>query len=103
MFVPLWLIALVALVLLLLAWLAFRRGSGDMIERQRRDARSRSMQPSPHRVAPPTPDEAALFALPQIREALERGNKIEAIRLVREHSHLGLKESKELVERYQAR
>lgn len=105
MFVPLWLIALAAAGLLLLAWLAFRRSGGDMIERQRRDAQSWSAPPSPpsHRaVAPPTPDEQALFALPEIRAALERGNKIEAIKLVREQTRLGLKEAKELVERWQA-
>ena len=32
--------------------------------------------------------------------SLESGNKIEAIKIVRENSGLGLKESKELVEKY---
>jgi hypothetical protein len=33
-----------------------------------------------------------------VREALQRGNKIEAIRLLREHSGLGLKEAKQAVD-----
>lgn len=43
---------------------------------------------------PPLPAEAAT--------ALARGQKLEAIKIVREHTGLGLKESKELVEAHEA-
>jgi ribosomal protein L7/L12 len=36
-----------------------------------------------------------------VAEALQRGNKIEAIRLMREHTGLGLKEAKDAVDRLQ--
>lgn len=38
---------------------------------------------------------------PAAADALRRGNKIEAIRLVRQHNGLGLKEAKDLVERHE--
>ena len=44
-----------------------------------------------------------MLAVPEIRLALAGGNKIEAIKLVRERTGLGLKEAKELIERLQAR
>ena len=98
MFVPVWLLALAGLAIVALAWLALRRpggpstglGQAEMIERQRRSA------PSPT----PTIDETTLLAAPEIRTAIAAGHKIEAIKLVREQSGLGLKEAKELVERY---
>jgi ribosomal protein L7/L12 len=98
MFVPLWLIGLAAALLLLLAVLAFRRpggpsagsGQAEMIEQQRRASRPPS----------PTIDEQALLAGPEIRAAIAAGHKLEAIKLVRENSGLGLKEAKELVERH---
>ena len=90
MFVPAWLLAVAGLAIVALAWLALRRPGGDMIERQRRAA------PPPD----PTIDESALLAAPEIRAAIAAGRKIEAIKLVREQSGLGLKEAKELVERY---
>jgi ribosomal protein L7/L12 len=88
MFVPVWLLALAALVFLAVLRLAFARRGGDMIERQRQDA-------------PPIPaaDEAALLARPEVAAPLAAGRKIEAIREVRRLSGLGLKEAKELVER----
>lgn len=43
---------------------------------------------------PPLPEEAA--------HALARGQKIEAIKIVREHTGLGLKESKDLVDAHEA-
>ena len=89
-------VAAIGLILLLL-FLLMRRGSGDMIERQRREA---SVRARPRIPAPATrADEAALLAEPEIREALDGGHKIEAIKLVRERTGLGLKEAKELVER----
>lgn len=38
---------------------------------------------------------------PEAAQAMARGNKIEAIKLVREHTGLGLKEAKELVEAHE--
>jgi ribosomal protein L7/L12 len=38
---------------------------------------------------------------PAAADALRRGHKIEAIRIVREHNGLGLKEAKDLVERHE--
>ncbi|MEL1250662.1 hypothetical protein [Aurantiacibacter gilvus] len=93
MFVPLWLLVGMVAVIVLLAGALIRKGSADdMISRQRRDA-------------PParTVDEAALLALPEVAEALERGNRIEAIRHIRLASGLGLKASKDLVERHTRR
>jgi len=95
MFVPLPLIALAVLALVVLALLARRRGGGDMIEQQRR-------------MAPPPParrmtGESAekILAQPDIAAAIAAGHKIEAIKLVRERTGLGLKEAKDLVERGQ--
>ena len=103
MFVPLWLLALGGIALAILAVVVVFRGrsGGDMIERQRRDA----PHPVPHlRPAPGLqPGEEAVLALPEVRRALAGGQKIEAIKLVREHTGLGLREAKELVERLQSR
>ena len=38
---------------------------------------------------------------PQAAQAMAHGNKIEAIKLVREHTGLGLKEAKDLVEAHE--
>jgi|GEM_PF-1595687 len=107
MFVPLWIIGLAALAFVLLAMRAFgRRSGGDMIEQQRK-ATPRAPSPVPPPLAgdadlaphnPPSA-EAALMAIPEVRSALERGRKIEAIRHVREATGMGLKEAKQLVER----
>ena len=93
MFVPMWLLGLTALAFAVLARLAFARrgatGPAEMIEQQRR--------------ATPTlaaGEEAALLARPEIAQPLAAGRKIEAIREVRRISGLGLKEAKELVERW---
>ena len=86
MYVPLWLIGVVAVAFLVLLRLVFR-GGGEMIERQRR--------PAPM----PTAGQAALLARPDVAAALAAGHRIEAIKLVRAASGLGLKEAKELVER----
>jgi ribosomal protein L7/L12 len=97
MFVPIWLLVLAGVAIAVLALAAVSRGrsSGEMIEHQQRNARRMSPQAGPG-------DEAVL-AVPEVRLALASGQKIEAIRLVREHTGLGLKESKELVERLQGR
>ena len=87
MFVPLW--ALVPAVLLL-PWLlsrAFSGGRSDMVERQQRAA------------APVSPELLGkCLADPEIRAAIEGGRKVDAIRLVRQCTGLGLKEAKDLVE-----
>jgi hypothetical protein len=103
MFVPLWLLALAGVAFVLLAWLAFRPrgGGGEMIQGQQRDARHLASH-APHHRAALHRDQAAILAAPEIRAALARGQKLEAIRLVRERSGLGLKEAKELVERHRA-
>jgi len=98
MFIPVWLLAVAAVAFVLLAWLALARRGGDMIEHQRRELGA-VPQPAPR---PPAmaPQDETLLAIPEIRTALAQGNKIEAIKLVRQHSGLGLKEAKDLVERY---
>lgn len=97
MYVSMPIIVAVVGIILLLLFLLMRRKSGDMIERQRREAAVRARPRIP---APATPEgEAALLAEPEVREALDAGHKIEAIKLVRERTGLGLKEAKELVER----
>ena len=89
--VPLWLLSLIVLAFLVLLRLALRgRYGGDMIERQRRAA--------PPALAPG--EEAAVRARPDVAAALASGSKIEAVKAVREASGLGLKEAKELVERW---
>ena len=91
MFVPLWLILVTLLALAVLAVLAFRgRGGDEMLERQQRA--------SP-RVRSASSDQLGVLADPEVRAALAAGNKIMAIKLVRERTGLGLKEAKDLVER----
>ena len=105
MFVPLWLLGLAGLAFVLLAWLAFRRLGGEMIQGQQRDARriaAAAPARPPHTATHPAialPDDAVVLADPAVRAALAGGNKIEAIKLVRERTGLGLKEAKDLVER----
>jgi ribosomal protein L7/L12 len=100
MFVPLWLIGVTLALVVGLAALAVGRsrsgGSGptEMIEGQRRN--------SPHQMRTPTPvstDQRSVLASAEVRLALERGDKIAAIKLVRARTGLGLKEAKDLVER----
>ena len=96
-------VAIGAIVLVLALVLRFRRGGEDMIARQKRktiSALERS-QPRQREVAPDTTrsDVEALLAVPDIRDALQKGRKVEAIKLVRERAGIGLKEAKELVER----
>jgi len=94
MFVPLWLIGLTVALVLVLGTLAFRRGGSEMLDRQRRA--SPHLAPTP---APVSTDQRTVLASPEIRAALARGDKIGAIKLVRDRTGLGLKEAKELVER----
>lgn len=105
MFVPVWLLALAALAFALLAWLALRprgerSGAGrDMLESQRRATGRAALSTG----RPAATDGEARVLAPEIRAALGEGRKIEAIKLVRERTGLGLKEAKELVERHERR
>jgi|SRR5688500_17561008 len=105
MFVPLWQLAVFGVVVAVLAILVIgalrRRSGGEMIDRQQREARRIATKSSP--AVALHPDDEAVLVIPEIRLALAGGQKIEAIKLVREHTGLGLREAKELVERLQAR
>src|SRR5687768_11310342 len=110
MFIPLWLLALAGFAFVLLAAMALRPRQGgetirgEMIQGQQRDARRLAAPKSSSAAPPPAallPEETSILADPEISAALVGGNKIEAIRLVRERTGLGLKESKDLVERLQ--
>ncbi len=91
----------------ILAVIVLRRTGDDMIEQQRRDASSFANHThTPGRLTPPqanpaiTPASGAidLSDHPKIRAAFARGSKIEAIKLVRKHTGLGLREAKDIVE-----
>lgn len=100
MYVPVWLLVTVALLIAVLALLAFRRrGSGEMIADQRRAMLTPQVRPPRGALV----DEFALMARPEVRAALQQGNKIEAIKQVRAASGLALREAKELVERHAPR
>ncbi|WP_369027285.1 ribosomal protein L7/L12 [Qipengyuania sp. RANM35] len=87
MYIPLPFLFLGGVLLLVFVLAARRRGGGDMIERQRRST-------------PVSPAEAhKALADPDVAAALAAGRKIEAIKLVRKRTGLGLKEAKDLVER----
>ena len=106
--------AIAGSVIAIALFLLMRRGrSDDMIERQKRETSGLfDKAPRPdhsghnsgrisNQRAPDNlrSDEAALLAVPEIRSAMERRRKIEAIKLVRERAGIGLKDAKELVER----
>jgi ribosomal protein L7/L12 len=63
--------------------------------------RAPGAKPAAQRFQKPHPPAAPGGFPPAAADALRRGNKIEAIRLVREHNGLGLKEAKDLVERHE--
>lgn len=87
MFVPLWILIPAALLLLVLLVRALRGGDREMIARQR------------ERTFEPGTDHLTVLAQPDVQAAIAGGKKIEAIRMVRERTGLGLKEAKQLVER----
>jgi ribosomal protein L7/L12 len=98
---------LLALVLVTLFAKRLRGGErvrGDMIEQQRRQ--SGAPAPAiPRRLDGIDRNAAAAQALdpntvPEIREAIAAGRKVEAIRMVRDRFGLDLKQAKELVERH---
>lgn len=101
--------AVIASAIILTVWLLRRHSGEDMIARQKRktiasmDRRPVSGTPrNMSRSAAPDnlrTDVEAVLAVPEIRRALEKGRKIEAIKLVRERAGLGLKEAKDLVDR----
>jgi ribosomal protein L7/L12 len=92
MFVPLWIFGLALTLLALFAALAAvtsrRRGGVEMVERQRRASPAASF------------DQLAVLASPAVRAALDGGRKIEAIKLIRERTGLGLRDAKDLAERH---
>ena len=98
MFIPFWLIGLVLALLFVFATLAYRRGGGDMIELQQRASPRAGPRPA-LAPGPVSTDAFAVIASPEVRAALDAGNKILAIKLVREGTGLGLREAKDLVER----
>ncbi|NRF69872.1 ribosomal protein L7/L12 [Aquincola sp. S2] len=65
----------------------------------RRINAAKGVAPRPAGGAKPAPTSGAFP--PAAIDALRRGNKIEAIRIVREHRGLGLKEAKDLVEAHE--
>jgi ribosomal protein L7/L12 len=91
MFVPLWILVPAAMLLLFLLARAMRGGQRDMIEVQRASAFE------------PGSVHLAVLAQNDVQQAIAAGNKIAAIKLVRERTGLGLKESKQLVERQSPR
>ena len=91
MYVPLWLLVPMVILLAFLLARAFAGGNRDMIERQR----AATFEPGS--------DHLTVLAQNDVQDAIARGRKIEAIKLVRERTGLGLKESKQLVERQSPR
>lgn len=71
---------------------AVREATGLGLDEARRILESGTLDPGRQDIAPGQPLPA------DVRAALETGNKIEAIRLLRESTGLGLKEAKERVE-----
>lgn len=66
--------------------------------KEAKDAIDAHLQGTPAGTAEPEPLAMATGLPAPVQQALQRGNKIEAIRLLREHTGLGLKEAKERVE-----
>lgn len=105
--IPAWAILAVVGAFVILALLRRLTGSGgeDMIERQRRQTKGLLKNaPPPRMEGEVTPhnrpsDTAAIMGVPEIRAAIARGRKVEAIKLVRERTGLGLREAKDLVDR----
>jgi len=98
MFVPMPVLILVAAIVCLLAWLAFglRGRDRDLLGPPRtRIIQLRIVQP---RVMPPQPTILPPDLAAEARALLAAGQKIAAIKLVRDRTGLGLKQAKDAVE-----
>ena len=91
MFVPLWLLIPGCVLLLVLLVRTIAGGNREMIASQR----ASTFQPGS--------DHLTVLAQREVQQAIASNNKIEAIKLVRERTGLGLKEAKQLVERHSPR
>jgi ribosomal protein L7/L12 len=76
------------------------RAAGNIDLKQAKEAIEQHLDRS--KVAKATVGEAlgSLFAIPAVADALRKGNKIDAIRILREKTGLGLKEAKDAVDRF---
>ena len=102
MFVPVPILVAIVMLIAFLLFLLRRRSGSDMIDQQRREAEriarsGGSSSPGTSKLT--RHDVQHLLEEPEIAAALAAGKKIKAIKLVRARTGLGLKESKELVER----
>ena len=102
MYIPIPLLAALGIAFLVLVLIVFRRRSGerDLIAPPSRGPTA-SSAPPPRALPPAAAPAGDLTAeLPgEVRELIAAGRKIEAIKLVRETTGLGLAEAKQLVER----
>jgi hypothetical protein len=104
MYLPVPALVAIAIAFLVLLLLALRRRSADrdLIAPPRTGSPPPAPRAEPRRAwpagAPPIGDLAAEIDA-EVRAALAAGNKIEAIKLVRAATGLGLAEAKEMVER----
>jgi hypothetical protein len=103
MYMPVPVLAAIGIAFLVLAWLAFRRrGERDLIAPPRPGSPMPPPRAEPPRAWPagaaPIGDLAAELD-GEVRALLAAGNKIEAIKLVRAATGMGLREAKEMVER----
>lgn len=89
MYVPLWILIPAALLLLVLLARAFTGGGGrrEMVDGQR----ASGFEPGSQHLT--------VLAQPDVQKAIAERRMVEAIKLVRERTGLGLKESKQLIER----
>lgn len=95
---PWWIIfPLIVVAMAIIARMLRVRGNrpDDMINRQMRDSTRPPASIADHGVL-----DGNLLDEPEILREIQRGHKIEAIKLVRERFGLGLKEAKDLVERH---
>jgi hypothetical protein len=103
MYLPVPVLAAIGVAFLVLAWLALRRRGGerDLIAPPRPGTLMPAPMPPPRAWpagAAPIGDLAAELD-GAVRAQLTAGNKIEAIKLVRAATGMGLREAKEMVER----
>ncbi len=97
MYLPVWAIALLGLGWLGFLWLLIRRDGGSDLAQP-----SRMAPPSAPRFAlPPRPGPEGIppEVVAELRQLLAAGEKIQAIKRLRELTHCGLAEAKDWVER----